>query len=281
MKFASFYDPNGKLTYGLVDGDRVVDLGAERPNAPSLKDFIATDEFKSGAAPKGGKSYALAQVKLAPVIPDASKIICVGLNYKAHIEETGRSDSEFPVIFLRTASSQCAHGAPLVKPKLSDRFDYEGELALVIGKKGRHISKENALSYVAGYSCYNDGSVRDYQRHTHQYTPGKNFDQTGAFGPYLVSPDAIGDRAQTFLVTRVNGQEVQKASLAHMIFSIEEIIAYVSSYTTLEPGDVIVTGTPGGVGDRRNPPLYLKAGDKVSVEITGVGLLENPVVDEA
>jgi len=281
MKFASFKTPDGKSTYGIVNGDRVVDLGADRPNLPTLKAFIASDEYTSGKVAQKGKDYALSDVKLLPVITDPGKIICVGLNYSEHIKETGRSDSEFPVLFLRTTSSQVAHGEAMVKPKNSERFDYEGELALVIGKPGRHIARGDVMSHVAGYSCYNDGSVRDFQRHTHQYTPGKNFDATGAFGPYLVTPDAITDRKATMLITRVNGKEVQKASLAQMIFSIEDIIEYVSSYTTLETGDVIVTGTPGGVGDRRTPPLYLFAGDKVEVEITGVGLLENPIVAQA
>ena len=281
MKFASFQTPNGKSTYGMVVGDRVVDLGADRPNLPSLKAFLGSDEFTSGKVEQKGKDYALSDVKLLPVIPDADKIICVGLNYSEHIKETGRSDSEFPVLFLRTNSSQVAHGDAMVKPKNSDRFDYEGELAVIIGKPGRHIAHGDAMNHVAGYSVYNDGSVRDFQRHTHQYTPGKNFDGTGAFGPFLVTPEAITDRKTTMLITRVNGKEVQKSSLAHMIFSIEDVITYVSSYTTLQTGDVIVTGTPGGVGDRRTPPLYLFAGDKVEVEITGVGLLENPIVNEA
>lgn len=280
MEFASFKTPDGKSTYGMVTGDRVVDLGADRPNLPSLKAFIGSDEFVSGKVAQKGTEYALSAVTLLPVIPDAGKIICVGLNYSEHIKETGRSDSEFPVLFLRTNTSQAAHGAPLIKPKLSERFDYEGELALVIGKPGRHIPASEAMAHVAGYSCYNDGSVRDYQRHTHQYTGGKNFDQTGSFGPTLVMPDAIKDRATTMLITRVNGQEVQKASLAQMIFTIEDVIAYASSFTTLETGDVIVTGTPGGVGDRRTPPLYLKDGDNVEVEITGVGILRNPVAQE-
>jgi 2-keto-4-pentenoate hydratase/2-oxohepta-3-ene-1,7-dioic acid hydratase in catechol pathway len=280
MEFASFKTPNGKSTYGMVTGDRVVDLGADRPALPSLKAFIGSDEFVSGKVAQKGKEYALSEVTLLPVIPDAGKIICVGLNYSEHIKETGRSDSEFPVLFLRTNTSQTAHGAPLIKPKLSDRFDYEGELALVIGKPGRHIPASEAMAHVAGYSCYNDGSVRDYQRHTHQYTGGKNFDQTGSFGPTLVMPDVIKDRATTMLITRVNGTEVQKASLAQMIFSIEDVIAYASSFTTLETGDVIVTGTPGGVGDRRTPPLYLREGDNVEVEITGVGVLKNTVAEE-
>ena len=281
MKFASFQTKDGKATYGMVNGDRVVDLGADRPHLPSLKDFIGSDEFTSGKVATKGQDYALSDVTLLPLIPNPGKIICVGLNYSEHIKETGRSDSEFPVLFLRTVTSQVGHGTPIVKAKNSDKFDYEGELALVIGKPGRHIAPADTLSHIAGYSCYNDGTMRDFQRHTHQYTPGKNFDRSGSFGPFLVMPDVITDRKATMLVTRVNGQEVQKASLAHMVFSIEDIISYVSSYTTLETGDVIVTGTPGGVGDRRTPPLYLFAGDTVEVEITGVGLLSNSVVNEA
>ena len=163
-----------------------------------------------------------------------------------------------------------------MKPKGSDRFDYEGELAVIVGKPGKHIAAGDAMSHVAGYACYNDGSVRDWQRHTHQWTAGKNFDGTGAFGPWLTKPDAVKDRSQTWLTTRVNGQQVQRASLAHMIFSIEDLIAYIST-SKLETGDVIVTGTPGGVGDRRTPPLYLFPGNVVEVEIDGVGLLRNTV----
>lgn len=280
MKFASFIAPNGIETYGLVSGDQIIDLGFDRPNLPSLKDFIGSDEFANRVVPKRGHSYPLSEIKFLPVIVNPGKIVCVGLNYQEHVQETGRQDSEKPALFLRTPISQTAHLTPMVKPKTSDRFDFEGELALVIGKPGRHIAAEQALTHIAGYACYNDGSVRDFQRHTHQWTPGKNFDATGSFGPCLVLPDAIGDRRETWLVTRVNGKEVQKANLAQMIFTIEEIIVYVSSFTKLETGDVIVTGTPGGVGDRRKPPLYLFPGDRVEVEITGVGLLENTIVLE-
>ncbi len=281
MKLASFVTPAGKATYGLVEGDRVIDLGADRPQAPTLKAFLGTDEFKSGKVAAKGQDYALSAIKLLPVITDPGKIVCVGLNYGEHIKETGRSDSEFPVLFLRVATSQVAHDEPIMKTAHSDCLDYEGELALVIGQGGRNIKREDALKHIAGYSCYNDATIRDYQRHTHQYTPGKNFDKTGAFGPYLVSPDVITDRKTTTLITRLNGQEVQKAVLAQMIFSIEDIIEYVSRFTTLETGDVLVTGTPGGVGDRRKPPLYMKAGDVVEVEITGVGLLKNTIANEA
>jgi 2-keto-4-pentenoate hydratase/2-oxohepta-3-ene-1,7-dioic acid hydratase in catechol pathway len=189
-----------------------------------------------------------------------------------------RPDSEKPALFMRSANSQMAHGDPLVRARVTQKLDYEGELALIIGKPGRYISKADAFSHIAGYACYNDGTMRDWQRHTHQWTPGKNFDNTGAFGPWMVTE--LGDRAKIFLTTRVNGEQRQRASLAHMIFSIEELIEYISGYTTLETGDVIVTGTPGGVGDKRNPPSYLVAGDKVEIEIDGVGLLQNEVVQE-
>jgi 2-keto-4-pentenoate hydratase/2-oxohepta-3-ene-1,7-dioic acid hydratase in catechol pathway len=278
MKYASFKTPDGRATYGIVEGARVVDLGAAHPNAPTLKDFIATADFGNALS---GAEHELNSVKLLPVIPNPGKIICVGLNYQDHVKEMNRPDSEKPVLFMRSANSQIAHGDPLVRARVTEKLDYEGELAVIIGKPGRYISKDEALSHVAGYACYNDGTARDWQRHTHHWTPGKNFDGTGAFGPWMVTADTIKDRAATFLTTRVNGQQVQRASLAQMIFSIEELIEYISGYTTLETGDVIVTGTPGGVGDKRKPPLYLSAGDKVDVEIDGVGLLQNTVVQEA
>ena len=280
MKFASFISPTGVATYGLISGETVTDLGATRQDLPTLKDFLASEQFTAGMFQPTGPVYPLSAITYLPVIPNPGKIICVGLNYKDHIKETGRSDSAYPSLFLRTASSQIAHNAPMIKPKVSDRFDYEGELALIIGKPGRHISAGNALDHVAGYACYNDGSVRDWQRHTHQVTPGKNFDGTGSFGPWMVTPDEIGARDNTWLITRLNGEVVQKASLDLMVFSIEEQIAYISTFTKLETGDVIVTGTPGGVGDRRTPPLYMVAGDRVEVEITGVGVLHNVVADE-
>lgn len=280
MKFASFLTPAGQASYGAVVGAYVVDLGVVRPALPSLKDFLASEEFNASNWELSGPHYALSAITYLPVIPNPGKIICVGLNYKDHIKETGRNDSAHPSLFLRLASSQIGHGAAMIKPKVSDRFDYEGELALIIGKPGRHVAAENALEHVAGYACYNDGSVRDWQRHTHQFTPGKNFDGTGSFGPWMATPDEMGARENTWLITRLNGQEVQKASLDLMVFSIEEQIAYISTFTKLETGDVIVTGTPGGVGDRRTPPLYMVAGDKVEVEITGVGVLQNIVANE-
>lgn len=281
MKFASYVTPEGRATYGLLLGDRLIDLGALHPDLPTLKDYIGSRAFALANAPMRSDGHDVSAITFLPVIPDPGKIICVGLNYKDHIEETGRSDSEKPALFIRTISSQTSHLSPLVKPRCSERFDYEGEVAVVIGMPGRHIKQSDAMSHVAGYSCYNDGSVRDWQRHTHQWTAGKNFDQTGGFGPWLATADTVTDRATTFLTTRVNGRQVQRASLARMIFSIEELIAYISTFTRLETGDVIVTGTPGGVGDKRTPPLYLFPGDKVEVEIDGVGVLINTVESEA
>jgi 2-keto-4-pentenoate hydratase/2-oxohepta-3-ene-1,7-dioic acid hydratase in catechol pathway len=280
MKFVSFQVPGGAASYGLVEGNEVVDLGATRPAAPTLKDFLATPEFQSGKIATSGPRHPLSSVRFLPVVPNPGKIICVGLNYQDHVHETGRSDSAYPVLFLRTPSSQTGHLQPLVKSKVTEKFDYEGELALIIGKPGRHIAASDALSHVAGYACYNDGTGRDWQRHTHQFTPGKNFDETGAFGPWMIPAADLGKREDTWLITRVNGVEYQKARLSQMIFSIEELIVYISGFTKLETGDVIVTGTPGGVGDRAKPPHYLTAGDKVEIEVTGLGVLENSVVDE-
>jgi 2-keto-4-pentenoate hydratase/2-oxohepta-3-ene-1,7-dioic acid hydratase in catechol pathway len=185
-----------------------------------------------------------------------------------------------PTIFTRFANSQIGHLAPLLRPKVSTDFDYEGELAVIIGTSCRHVAQADAYAKVAGYACYNDGSVRDWQRHTHQFTPGKNFCGTGPFGPWMVTPDEVGPIGPQRLQTRVNGQVVQDATLAEMLFDIPRQIEYCSTFTQLEPGDVIATGTPGGVGAKRTPPLWLKPGDVVEVQIDGVGLLRNPVADE-
>ncbi len=276
MKFATFR-VSGATSWGLVHGDEIVDLGGL---APDLRTAIAVGALAKASAPPGGKRYPLSNVELLPVIPNADKILCIGLNYETHRKETGRSEVGHPTIFTRFNNSQCGHGADLVRPTVSTEFDYEGELAVVIGKAGRHIKTADAFAHVAGYSCYNDGSIRDFQRHTHQFTPGKNFPATGAFGPFLVTPDEVGDIAPLRLQTRVNGEVVQDALIEQMIFDVPTQIAYCSTFTRLEPGDVIVTGTPGGVGAKRTPPLWLKPGDTVEVEIDKVGLLRNGVVDE-
>lgn len=282
MKLIS-YQYDGKASYGAVVGDRVVDLGAvygER--APDLKAFIAADLFSEAVAKSAVDKITrpLAEVRFLPVIPNPGKIFCVGLNYGEHIRETGREVTEKPVIFLRVADSQLAHGENIVRPRVSERLDYEGEIAIVIGKGGRHICETDAWSHIAGYSCYNDGSVRDWQMHTSQWGPGKNFWKTGAFGPWMVTADEIAPGQKMTLVTRLNGQELQRAATDMMVHSIPRQIAYLSAFLPLEAGDVIVTGTPGGVGNKRNPQIFMKPGDVCEIEVDVIGVLRNGVRDE-
>jgi 2-keto-4-pentenoate hydratase/2-oxohepta-3-ene-1,7-dioic acid hydratase in catechol pathway len=213
--------------------------------------------------------------------PDA-RIFCAAVNYAAHRDEMGRGESgPHPMLFLRTPQSLVRAGEPIVKPRNSDRLDFEGELAAVIGKAGRHVPRERALSLVSGWTPFLDGSVRDWQRHTAQFTPGKNFDASGSIGPVLVPAEAFGDYRDHSLSTRVNGETVQHTEISLMLHDVETLIAYISAFTELRPGDVIATGTCGGVGEKRQPPLWLKAGDLVEVEISGIPLLSNPVIDEA
>ena len=282
MKFASFKIAN-HTTWGVIDGDTAIDLGqAVGDRFPTLHAAVKADALSSFAAElKSAPRHNLADITWLPVITDPEKIFCVGLNYETHRKETGRSEVDHPTLFTRFANSQTGHLCPLPRPRVSTDFDYEGELAIVIGKPGRYIDKSDAMAHIAGFACYNDGSVRDYQRHTIQFTPGKNFPETGAFGPWMVTPDEMGEIGPQRLQTRVNGQVVQDALLSQMIFDLPTQIAYCSTFTRLERGDVIVTGTPGGVGSKRTPPLWLKPGDMVEVEIDGVGLLRNPVTQEA
>jgi 2-keto-4-pentenoate hydratase/2-oxohepta-3-ene-1,7-dioic acid hydratase in catechol pathway len=235
---------------------------------------------EAAAASAKAARYPLKNISWLPVIPNPDKILCIGLNYETHRKETGRSEVENPTVFGRFANSQTGHLANIIRPLVSKDLDFEGELALIIGRPGRYISRAAAWDHIAGYACYNEGSVRDYQRHTHQFTPGKNFPETGAFGPWMVTPDEAGDLAPLRLQTRLNGQVVQDATISQMIFGIPQQIEYCSSFTRLEPGDVIVTGTPGGVGSRRTPPLWMKPGDIIEVEIDRIGLLRNGVADE-
>ncbi|WP_067735856.1 fumarylacetoacetate hydrolase family protein [Novosphingobium naphthalenivorans] len=280
MKLCSFMK-DGRSSYGLVNENGIVDLGTRFPE-PTLRDFLAAGGY-GRAADFGAESadYPLDAVDLLPVIPNPDKIICVGLNYHDHIQETGREETVNPVLFARYAGSQIGHGAALVKPLESEKFDYEGELAVIIGKEGRRISEADALDFVAGYACYNDGSIRDWQKHTHQFMPGKTFAGTGAFGPWMVTADEIPDPTALHLQTRLNGEVVQDTDVSLLIASIPRLIAYCSTILPLLPGDVIVSGTPGGVGARRNPPLWMRDGDICEVEISSIGTLSNPVRAES
>jgi 2-keto-4-pentenoate hydratase/2-oxohepta-3-ene-1,7-dioic acid hydratase in catechol pathway len=284
MKLVSFVAGDGRLGYGGIKNGGVVDLSRRfGERAPTLRTLLAAGALAEAEriAHDSAPDFPLEGLELAPVIPDPDKIICVGLNYRDHVAETGKAVTEKPALFARFAGSQVGHLQPLVKPAISDEFDYEGELAVVIGKGGRHIRAERALEYVAGYSCYNDGSVRDWQRHTSQYLAGKTFAGTGGFGPWLVTADEIPDPSRLTLETRLNGEVVQHTTTDLMITPVPEQIAYISTILPLLPGDVIVSGTPGGVGVKRRPPLFMRPGDVAEVEISGVGLLRNPVIAEA
>jgi 2-keto-4-pentenoate hydratase/2-oxohepta-3-ene-1,7-dioic acid hydratase in catechol pathway len=280
MKIASFR-LNNKDSYGAVVGDGVVDLGKRLPHK-DLKSLIAAGALKEAeAAAKGAKADAkLSEITFLPVIPNPEKILCIGLNYKAHREETGRKETDNPAIFVRFADSQVGHKGKIVLPKVSTQLDYEGELAVIIGKKARHVSEADALKIIAGYSCYHDASVRDWQYHTMQWTPGKNFPQTGAFGPWMVTADEIPDPTKLTLTTRLNGQVMQNSTTDLLIWPIPALIKYITAFTELNPGDVISTGTPGGVGSKRTPPVWMKAGDKAEIELSGIGILENTIVAE-
>ena len=279
MKIAS-YSVDGDASFGVVTGDRIVDLRSRLSERyETLRDVIAADALDEARRAADGQpgDHALADIVFLPVIPHPEKILAVALNYDDHIAETGRSKTEHPAWFIRVPPSQCGHRQPLLMPVVSDNFDFEGELAAIIGTGGRAIPAASALDHVAGYSCYFDGSIRDWQRHTRQITSGKNFDRTGGFGPWMVTADEVPDPQALELTTRLNGKVEQHANTGQMVFSVAQLIEYCSTWTTLVPGDVIVTGTPGGVGFKRTPPLFMKVGDEVEVEIERVGTLQHVV----
>jgi 2-keto-4-pentenoate hydratase/2-oxohepta-3-ene-1,7-dioic acid hydratase in catechol pathway len=280
MKFVSFR-AGGAARYGVVDGNRVVDL-TRRLKYPDLKALITADAFaEAGRAAKGAAAdYSVDQIAFDPVIPNPGKIICVGLNYQEHRNETGMTAHPLPATFIRWADTQMGHLEPMIRPRASEQLDYEAELAVIIGKGGRNIRESEAAAHICGYSCYNEGSIREFQRHASQWTPGKNFPGTGAFGPFLVTPDEVGPLEGKKIQTRLNGTVEQSSTLDMMIYGPNKLIEYFSSFTPLSPGDVIVSGTPGGVGWVRKPPLWMKPGDICEVEIDGVGLLRNPIVAE-
>ena len=281
MKLLTFKTAQGE-SYGAVTSKGIVDLKRFVGNQyPDLKALIADNAFSKVSSYLNGEAdYQQSDITFLPVIPNPDKIVCVGLNYQDHVVETGRDNTEQPAIFLRVADSQLGHKQPMLRPRESKNLDFEAEIAVIIGKSGRRIPQKDAWSYIAGYSCYNDGSVRDWQRHTIQWTAGKNFAKTGGFGPWMVTADEIPPNTKMTLSCRLNGERMQHATTEQMIFKIPKIIEYVSTWTTLLPGDVLVTGTPGGVGARRTPPLWMKPGDKVEIEIDKVGVLENTIADD-
>jgi 2-keto-4-pentenoate hydratase/2-oxohepta-3-ene-1,7-dioic acid hydratase in catechol pathway len=283
MKVVTF-ERNGVRSYGILENDRVLDVGNRLASRyADLRAVLAAGALQELliASTQGPQTFQVEEVNFEPVIPNPQKILCVGLNYISHRTETKRPETKYPSIFTRFADTQVGHETPVLRPSFSTAFDYEGELAVVIGRRGRHISEQDVSAHIAGYSCYNDVSVRDWQRHTAQWTPGKNFPSTGAFGPSLVTPDEIPDLGALTLTTRLNGKVMQEAPISDLIFSVPVIVSYISKFTPLYPGDVIATGTPGGVGDRRDPPVYMKDGDVVEVEIDRIGILRNVVQSEA
>jgi len=277
MRFASFVHQDG-AGFGAVLEDRVVDLSEHAPTLRAALTQWGLDGLRERAT--RGTSRPLAGLRWRPPVTDPDKTLCVGLNYFLHAQEAKMAVPDHPSLFARFPAAQVGHGEPVVRPRASHKFDYEAELAVVIGRAGRHISVEAAEAHVAGYSCFAENSVRDWQTHSRQATPGKNFEHSGAFGPWIVTPDEAGDIGAMEVVVRLNGREMQRDRVANMIFSIPQMLAYITTFTTLVPGDVIVTGTPAGVGFTRTPQVWLTPGDRFEVEITGVGTLSNDVIDE-
>ncbi len=282
MKLISFLR-SGSASYGVVVGEKVLDLmpllGSE---AADLKTVIEKNLVPriNGLLASHQPDLTFAQLTLLPVIPNPDKIVCVGLNYHDHVKETGRDLTEKPAIFLRLNDSQVAHGQNMVRPLESHRLDYEGEIAVIIGKGGRRIQEADAWNHIAGYACYNDGSVRDWQNFTTQWIPGKNFFKTGGFGPWMVTADEIAPNRVMTLTTKLNGQEMQRTTTDMMIHSIPRQLAFISTVIALKAGDVIVTGTPGGVGNKRTPQVFMKPGDVIEIEVDAIGVLRNGIEDD-
>ena len=286
MKLIS-YRQHGAIRLGVVAADGVIDLNQAQPQVPAdlglaLWQGVDLHAAAKAAVASGAARMPLAGIDYAAPVPRPGKIICLGLNYYDHAKEGGREKPDYPWFFFRGATSLIAHGEAGIRPRVSERFDYEAELAVVIGKKARHLTQANALDCVFGYSCFNDMSVRDYQKKTPQWTIGKNFDGTGGFGPVLVTaddlpPGAVGLKIQS----RLNGQVMQSANTTDMIWGVAETIALLTECLTLEPGDLIIMGTPAGVGQARTPPVWMKHGDTIEIDIERVGLLSNPIRNEA
>nr|WP_314362006.1 fumarylacetoacetate hydrolase family protein [uncultured Achromobacter sp.] len=278
MKLISFLDA-GRQAWGVVQGPDVVVLTHVWPDVIAALE-AGVDQIAGAAQADGMPRRSLADLQWLPPVPAPRKILCVGLNYGRHVAEAGRELPAHPSLFVRFADSVVGHGQAVWKPRASDRFDYEGELAVVIGRGGRHIAAADALAHVAGYTCMAENSVRDFQKHNAQVTPGKNFERSGAVGPWLVTADEVGNPSRLQVQSRLNGELMQQGDVSDLIFPIPELIAYISAFTPLSPGDIIATGTPEGVGSSRKPPRFMAAGDTLEVDIPGVGTLVNTVADE-
>jgi acylpyruvate hydrolase len=287
MRLAAFeHETTARL--GLIDGDSVIDLGEAAPDLPrdlvgliraGAPAFAAAAQVVRTARPSSRRK--LAGLRFLAPIQNPGKIICLGLNYADHAKEGGHARPEYPSFFMRCATSLVAHGEPMLRPRASIQLDYEAELVAVVGRTARHVAKDRALDYIAGYSCFNDGSVRDYQRKTSQWTIGKNFDQTGGFGPWFVSADELPPGAAGLAIqSRLNGQVMQSANTRDMLVPVAETVALLTECLTLEPGDLLVMGTPAGVGHARKPPVWMKQGDTIEIEIERIGVLSNSIKDE-
>jgi 2-keto-4-pentenoate hydratase/2-oxohepta-3-ene-1,7-dioic acid hydratase in catechol pathway len=287
MKIVAFEAKDGRRL-GIVEGDQLIDLQAADANAP--RDLGAWLRQSNGElsplADLAKRAPASARVPLngityAPPVGNPGKIVCLGLNYLEHVKEGFRDVPKFPTIFMRSTTSLLAHEQPMLRPKMTDSLDYEAELVLIIGKRVKHLTMDNAYSCIAGYSCFNDGSVREFQRRTTQWDMGKNFDKTGGFGPWMISADEVPAGGKGLKIeSRLNGKVMQSDNTSNMMFPIAETLVDISQGMTLEPGDIVVTGTPSGVGFARKPPVWMNDGDVCEVEIEGVGLLRNPIKAE-
>jgi 2-keto-4-pentenoate hydratase/2-oxohepta-3-ene-1,7-dioic acid hydratase in catechol pathway len=292
MKLFGFKDLNNRHGVGALlkgergEPDQFIDLCATDRNIPnSLQELIQSPNWMDRATAAVQNANAVKgtfdSITFKPPIEQPGKIVCMGLNYADHAKEGGNARPEYPSFFMRVPSSLTSHLNSIVRPKVSDKLDYEAELAFVVGKKARHLTLENALDCVAGYSIFNDGSIRDYQRKTTQWTIGKNFDQTGAFGPWLVTPDELPPGCDGLTIqSRLNGQVMQHANTKDFLWGVAETIVLITECMTLEPGDVVITGTPAGVGYARTPPVFMKPGDICEIEIESIGILRNTIEDE-